>query len=88
MLGAGCWGERHKGFCAGRYRLARRALPVRDAPAACFVALAASAQVCVRQYRRFRDVAHVLLVENKTHLVPGTRIRAHPHSYMGVDFDC
>ena len=93
MQGAGCWErglprwpattatERHKGVRACGYRLTRRALPLRVA-AACFVALAASAQAYVWQGRRFRDEAYVLLVENKNHLVPGTRIRAHPHTPM------
>ena len=57
-------------------------------PAACFIALAASAHACVWRGRRFHDVAYLLL--KTTHLVPGTRIRAHPHAatYVGVDFDC
>ena len=59
-------------------------------PAACFVALAASAQACVWQGRRFHDVAYLLL---KT--TPGTWHAnfAHTHTqllvraYVGVDFD-
>ena len=37
---------------------------------------------------RSRDVAYQL--SRTTPLVPGTRIRAHPHTatYVGVDFDC
>ena len=85
--GAGCYGERLAKRASYSDREAQKGLSnprvsshLPCTPAACCVALAAAAQTCVCQGRRFRDVAYLIL---KT--TPGTwhaNSRTPTHSYV------
>ena len=57
-------------------------------PAACFVALGASAQACAWQGRRSRDIAYLLLKTTPGTWHANSRTPTYTATFVGVDFDC